>query len=354
MRKCKVAIVGAGITGLSAAHYLRRDGHMVEVFEKSDRAGGVMQTIHEPYFFEKGPRTFQVGRCPELLQLIKEVGLENDLIYTSSKARYIFDGSLKKFPMHLALLPLLIEPFKKKGPLDESVWDFAKRRFGRKVADRLIDPMVKGIYAGDAKKLSVAHCFPSLKALEGKFLTMLFKKKGDLRLFTLKKGMSTLIDRLATDVIFNTEIVNLEELDADFVFDARPPQDIPCASIDVTNVAFETSVLKKSGFGFLVPSSQNSPILGAIFDSEVFPQQNKGNETRLTIMSRNGDPFEALEMLEIKASPTWHHTHSYLDAIAQYPVGFTPKEDCGRVIRIGPSVGGVAVNCCVKASRLDL
>ncbi|MCH9614833.1 MAG: Protoporphyrinogen oxidase [Chlamydiia bacterium] len=351
MRKRKVAIIGAGITGLSAAHYLRREGHEVQVFEKSDRAGGVMQTIHEPYFFEQGPRTFQAGRCPELLALIRDVGLEDDLIYTSGKARYVFEGSLKKFPMYLALLPLLLEPFKKKGPPDESVWDFAKRRLGRKVADRLVDPMVKGIYSGDAKELSVAHCFPMLKALEGKFYSMIFKKKGDYRLFTLKNGMSTLVDRLSGDVMLNTEIKDPLDLDVDQVFDARPPQDIPCASLDVTNVVFETPVLKKSGFGFLVPSSQNSPVLGVIFDSEVFPEQNRGNETRLTIMSRGGDPLKALEMLEITNEPIWQHTHSYKDAIAQYPVGFSPKKSLDKVTCIGPSVSGVAVNSCVKSIR---
>lgn len=350
MREKKIAIIGAGITGLSAAHSLLKQGFDVEIYEKSDRAGGVMQTLHEPYFFEHGPRTFQAGRCPDLLKLISDVGLSHDIIYTSPKTRYIYDGKLKRFPAHLALFPLLFEPFKKKGPEDESVWDFAKRRFGKRVADSLIDPMVKGIYAGDPKKLSIKHCFPALKTLEGRFLTFPFGPKKDHRLFTLKSGMSTLVDRLSKNVIFNTAKTP-DELDADLILDARGPSDIPTVSLDVTHVVFETPVLQQKGFGFLVPTSQNSHILGTLFDSEVFPEQNKGAETRLSIMHQGGNPFRALEMLSISKTPIWTKTYSYPNAIAQYPVGFTPKRKEGRVIHIGPSVDGVAVNACVLSSK---
>ena len=350
MRMKKIAIIGAGITGLSAAYYLRREGHEVSVYEKTGSPGGVIQTILSPYFFEKGPRTFQAGRCPELLHLIREVGLESELIYAEGKTRYIYEGRLKPFPMHIALIPLLFEGFKKKETKDESIWDFAARRFGKQVADRLIDPMVKGIYAGDAKKLSMTHCFPALKAMEGHFLRSIFKKKGDHRLFTLRSGMQTLIERLSQDVIFNTEVTQPADLDVDQVFLATPRQDVPHVSLDVTHVVFEAPVLTKSGFGFLVPSSQQSTILGVVFDSEVFPEQNSGNETRLTIMSQGGDPLTALDMLGITQPPDWRWTHTHKSAIAQYPVGFSPETSSGKVMAITPSTGGGAVNNCIKSA----
>lgn len=83
MRKKRVVILGAGISGLSAAWYLSRTELPLEIIilEKSSRAGGWMHTEHTTGFhFEKGARTFKVDRCPATMQLIAELGLQEEII----------------------------------------------------------------------------------------------------------------------------------------------------------------------------------------------------------------------------------------------------------------------------------
>ena len=90
-----VAIVGAGITGLTAAFRLHQQGYRVTVFERTSRTGGSVQTIREAgYLIESGPNSLQYG-APELKQLIRDLGLEPEMLTanTSAKKRFIVRGS---------------------------------------------------------------------------------------------------------------------------------------------------------------------------------------------------------------------------------------------------------------------
>lgn len=186
MQKKRILVLGAGISGLSAAWYLSRTKHPSEItiLEKGSRAGGWMHTDHtKGFLFEKGPRTFHVDKSPHTMQLISELAMAPELIWSESRQhhRYMwFEGELHRFPTNpfSAVLSPVAKGFIRalltewKQPLkagDETVWEFIVRRFNYDVARLIFDPMVVGIFGGDIRKISVRACFPKLKAWEEKY-----------------------------------------------------------------------------------------------------------------------------------------------------------------------------------------
>ncbi|MBK6424967.1 MAG: protoporphyrinogen oxidase [Blastocatellia bacterium] len=176
-----VAVIGAGISGLSYAHRARKAGRSVVVLESGNRAGGVIRTHREDGFLvECGPNS--VRMTDELEELIADLGLDGELVKGDPRAaRYVYrDGRLMKAPMGPASLVtspvlsvrgklrVLAEPFV-RAPRDASeptIAEFITRRFGREVHDILVSAFVSGIYAGDTTKLSAAAVFPKLVELE--------------------------------------------------------------------------------------------------------------------------------------------------------------------------------------------
>lgn len=181
----RVAVVGAGIAGLAAAHQLRRGGLEAVVFEAGASAGGVARTVwRDDFLVDLGPNTL-VAREPALLAVIDRLGLREEVVEAPREAavRYVVrDGRLVPLPDGaLALLRtpllsargkgrLLAEAFRPaaKGPVAraETVAQFVRRRFGQEVLDYVVDPFVSGIFAGDPERLSVAHALPMLVELE--------------------------------------------------------------------------------------------------------------------------------------------------------------------------------------------
>ena len=179
----KVAIIGAGISGLSAAWWIQRHGLDVDIYERNGQPGGVIETVRENgYLFEKGPNSF-LDNAPETLELCADLKLENELLKQSMRGneRYIFlDGRLQAVPtgpgglIKTELLTgrakrrLLKEPFRSanRSPEDESLADFVRRRLGREILDRLVTPFVSGVFAGDPEHLSLRASFPMLYELE--------------------------------------------------------------------------------------------------------------------------------------------------------------------------------------------
>jgi oxygen-dependent protoporphyrinogen oxidase len=181
-----VAIIGAGITGLTAAFCLRQRRIPVRVYEASSRVGGVIQSVRrDSYLAEFGPNTI-LETSPRLVAFIRQAGLKTRKLYSNpaAKNRYIvrdkrlinMPDSLLKFlatPLFTpaAKLRLLIEPLV-RAPRDgreESVAEFVLRRLGREFLDHAVDALVAGIYAGDPNKLSVPQAFPKLHALEQRY-----------------------------------------------------------------------------------------------------------------------------------------------------------------------------------------
>ena len=181
-----VAIIGAGITGLTAAFYLKRKGIPVTVYEASGRVGGVIQSLRQDgYLAEFGPNTL-LETSPKIAQLVRDAGLETRRLNPDPKAeaRYVvrykrpiaMPGSpLGFFTTKLftakAKLAVLREPFvaPRRDGVEESIAKFVVRRLNQEFLDQAIDALVAGIYAGDPHRLSLTHAFPKLKALEDNY-----------------------------------------------------------------------------------------------------------------------------------------------------------------------------------------
>ncbi|MBI5385539.1 MAG: protoporphyrinogen oxidase [Verrucomicrobia bacterium] len=222
-----IAIIGAGITGLTAAFRLQQKGLPVTVYEASDRVGGVIRSLRlNGYLAEFGPNSI-LETSPKIVSLVRDLGLEGRRIYSDPNAenRYLvryrrpiaMPASPFKFfgtPLFSwrAKLALLREPFipRKISAHEESVAEFVVRRLGKEFLDYAINPLVAGIYAGDPARLSVKHGFPKLLALEEKYGSLIKgqifgakdrKKRGEVSKQEAKKlsfdeGLQVLPDTL--------------------------------------------------------------------------------------------------------------------------------------------------------------
>lgn len=188
-----VVIVGAGVSGLAVAYRLqqRLPAATLVVLEAAARPGGTTWTLREQDFHvETGPNGF-LDTKPTTLALAHAAGLETQLIRASAAAarhRFLFLGDrLRMLPNSLGSflrtdlfgwrgkLSLLFEPFRRQlqDRADETILDFARRRFGTELADLLADTLVTGIYAGDPARLSLPACFPRIAALEREYGSIL-------------------------------------------------------------------------------------------------------------------------------------------------------------------------------------
>ncbi|RKX18379.1 MAG: protoporphyrinogen oxidase, partial [Candidatus Zixiibacteriota bacterium] len=188
MSQLDVAIIGGGISGLSALHYLRKKNADLDIrlFESDSKPGGTIGTDYiDGYSFDHGPNGF-LDREPLTLQLCDELGLTNHLERANENAskRFILrKGKLREVPMSppkflssdiLSLkgkLRVIMEPFSSGlgDTKDESLYDFAKRHMGQEAADYLIQPMVSGIFGGLAERLSLKSCFPIMAEMEKEY-----------------------------------------------------------------------------------------------------------------------------------------------------------------------------------------
>ncbi|WP_059046101.1 protoporphyrinogen oxidase [Paenibacillus rubinfantis] len=203
MRKT-IAVVGGGITGLSAAYYARkwlrerRIDAEITIIEETNRLGGKIRTLHRDGFtIEQGPDSF-IARKTAVLELIQELGLEQRLVGTNPRARKNFilhHGRFHPMPPGLMLgIPTQMWPMVKTGLLspvgklragldlllpakrdegDESLGGFIRRRLGREVLENLTEPLLAGIYAGDTAELSLKATFPQFMEMERKHRSLI-------------------------------------------------------------------------------------------------------------------------------------------------------------------------------------
>lgn len=173
----KVALIGAGISGLACAYRLKQLEIPFVAFEAQERPGGLISTIRRNGFlFETGP---QCPRFPhDVWQLVRELGLEKEFVAGDSKAkRYILrDNRLLPAPFSparlfgteligfRAKLRILTEVFRSSEPppREESLAEFVQRKFGAEVLDYLVDPLISTIFFGDAHKMGMDSAFPAL------------------------------------------------------------------------------------------------------------------------------------------------------------------------------------------------
>jgi len=251
-----VAIIGAGITGLTTAFYLKRSGVPVTLYEASDRVGGAIQSIRaEGYMAEFGPNTI-LETSPKVTQLVIDAGLASRRMDPDPKAsaRYVvrynrpieMPGSpLGFFTTQLftarAKLAVLREPFvpPRRDGKEESVAEFVVRRLGQEFLDHAIDALVGGVYAGDPYKLSVPHAFPKLGQLEARYGSLIKgqifgarerKRRGEIAKdrapkFSFDTGLQalpdTLRERLGEAVRLNTTVTRLTQTSEGWTLDVR-------------------------------------------------------------------------------------------------------------------------------------
>jgi oxygen-dependent protoporphyrinogen oxidase len=238
----KIIILGAGISGLSCAYFLKKRGADVAILEASAEAGGAMQSKRiDGFLVERGPNSTQ-EITPLFDEIVRDLKLEGERMYAEDTAKYRYilrNGALHAMPTSppaflktklfslKAKLRLLAEPFIGKAEGEESIAQFVERRLGREFLDYAINPFVAGVYAGDPKQLSVRYGFPKLYNLEanysGLFKGMLAKKKekgkskkekGESsvatqpagKMFSFKNGMGTLSKAIADSLSDNLHL----------------------------------------------------------------------------------------------------------------------------------------------------
>ena len=254
-----VAIIGAGITGLTAAFYLKRKGVPVTVYEASGRVGGVIQSIRQDgYLAEFGPNTL-LETSPKITQLIQDAGLASRRLNPDPRAEARYVVRYKR-PIEMPAKPLgffttelfslgaklavVREPFvkpRREGP-EESIAQFVVRRFNQEFLDHAIDALVAGIYAGDPYKLSLPHAFPKLKALEDNYGSMIKgqifgarerKKRGEVAKdrapkFSFDEGLQvlpeTLCASLGDSMKLNTSVTKLTRTDEGWRLTIKSPE----------------------------------------------------------------------------------------------------------------------------------
>ncbi len=189
----RVAVIGGGISGLAAAHRVHELDPGIELllFEAEPQLGGVIQTSRrEGFLWEWGPDNF-ITQLPWGLQLCRRIGLEPELLPTDSQHRQAFvvrRGRLRKIPQGFVIMapsriwPVIATPILspwgklrmacefllpgRRTQEDESLASFVIRRFGRETYDRLVQPLVGGIYTGDPHQLSVQMTMPRFVEME--------------------------------------------------------------------------------------------------------------------------------------------------------------------------------------------
>jgi oxygen-dependent protoporphyrinogen oxidase len=359
----KIAVVGGGISGLATAYFLfNRDKRLdIVVLESDSRAGGKIWTERTDGFLcEKGANGF-LDNKPKTLDLCSELGITPLRSSDNAKKRYIFsDGILNALPESPpsflkskliswpGKLRMIYEIIAPKGPADETVSDFIMRRLGKEALDKLIDPMVSGVFAGDPYRMSIKSSFPRIKELEqeyGSLIRALIKikkesKKGGAqvsvapggRLTSFQDGaetiISALVEKLEGRVKTGISVRGLERtgdiyqvhtsggvFTADAVVLASPAHssadilkdfdselsgalsEIPYPPVSVVCFGYKKEKVKHTldGFGFLIPHREGRRILGTLWDSSIFPNRApKGRVLLRTMVGGSQSPELAM------------------------------------------------------------
>jgi len=228
-----VVVVGGGITGLCTLHYLKRQAPKDEsiryiLAEKNSYLGGKMHSVYESGFIMETGADSIVARHPNVLELIKELDFESELVYNETGISYIHTnnelhaipaGSTFGIPMSVESLQastLISEEGKQRVLMDaeipndrftkeNSIGDFLEYFLGKEIVEKQIAPVLAGVYSGDLYQLSLASTLPYLVDYKNKYGSIMkgfeanraqFEKAADKKFISFKNGLSALINRL--------------------------------------------------------------------------------------------------------------------------------------------------------------
>jgi oxygen-dependent protoporphyrinogen oxidase len=334
-----VVVVGAGISGLALAFELRRLSVGVVVLESEGRAGGKIESDHrDGYLCERGPASY-LDRSGSITALAKALGIENRVVLAGAAAErrlVAAEGRLHDTPATagaFAMSSLLSWPAKVRAAMDlvlprgpsacgrdESVAAFARRRLGAQAGERLLQPLVSGLYAGDPEQVSLPSAFPLVAAMERNQRSFLLamrkefaaaKSKTAPRLASFERGLDELTAALAAhlgpDLRLEARVCSVEKdadtyrvaveehgrtqtLEAQAVVMALPAHvatsvlgrldgqiaetlaHIPYVPVTLVHLGYPISALSRAidAYGFFVPPSGPLRVLGGIFPSQFF------------------------------------------------------------------------------------
>jgi len=232
MEQTEITVIGAGLTGLTTAFWLKRNGISVRIVETDNRIGGQIRTERfQNYVYETGPSTGAVS-TPEVAELMNELAVTSngrcqiEIAPDAAKRRLIWKGErFHELPSGLFSavttplfrfsdkLRILGEPWRKKGnDPDESIASLTTRRLGKSFLDYAVDPFISGVYAGNPDKLVVRHALPKLYALEQNYGSFI---RGSIA----KKKNNTERDRMATKEVFSAQggLSQIPQAEADYI-----------------------------------------------------------------------------------------------------------------------------------------
>lgn len=357
MNDNKIAVIGSGITGLTSAYILQKNGYNVSVFERRDAVGGAIRTEKQgEWLTEYGPNTILL-KDAVVSKFLEEVGIYSEKVVANQLAskRYIVkSGVLEPLPssMLAALktplfsfkgkLRVLIEPFVSiNDNRDQTIAEFVERRLGKEILDYAINPFVAGIFANKPENLSLRHTLPLMDNLEDQYGSLImgsFKgrkertKNGRIsrELISFKEGLHELPMRIASlvdAIFFNHEVTKVSKSDnrwnvstqqgefdgfsdviinapiskwsADmFPFDIDKFDEVIYPPLSVMHLGYKKSDIDHplDGFGFLVPEKEKRDILGALFSSTLFPGRAPDNCHLLTVFVGGGRQPELATM----------------------------------------------------------
>uniref|UniRef100_A0A803LSR2 Protoporphyrinogen oxidase n=1 Tax=Chenopodium quinoa TaxID=63459 RepID=A0A803LSR2_CHEQI len=218
----RVAVVGAGVSGLAAAYKLKSNGLNVTLYEADSRAGGKLKTVvKDGLIWDEGANTMTESE-EEVTSLFDDLKLREKLQLLPSNPIALLQSNILSAQ---SKLQIMLEPFLWKKHIatqdsddhaHESVGEFFERHFGKEFVDYVIDPFVAGTSGGDPQSLSMRHAFPDLWNIENRFgsviagffqskLSSKKEKRGGSNKkprvrgsFSFQGGMQTLVDTMCT------------------------------------------------------------------------------------------------------------------------------------------------------------
>ena len=349
----RVGIVGAGVSGLATAFYLKRARPDVEIVivEADSRPGGALHTEEVDGFrFESGGNGFLTNK-PDCLQLVNDSGGAGLLQPSSDLARkrFIYTDRLHRMPespplfaksklltlpQKLRMLGELVVPARRDGA-DESLREFGDRRLGAAFTSVFLDAMSAGIYGSTPERISVQAAFPLVVALErehgGLFRGMFAKRRKGAGpggvLTSTRGGISSMISHLASVIDgewhFGAPVESVEPSAGGFVMHTAQG-DVPADRIVICSPSYAAASMLRGldaelarrlaaieyspiavvgfgyrslehpldGFGLLTTTGSRQPILGVLWDSSIFPDRAPAGAKSLRVMiggQRNPD-----------------------------------------------------------------